>query len=234
MHTVQDSTDRERTAIRQRSKTSASPAIGGLSISALDHAAKACVLLACLAPLLVLCERWLGGGDLDLGTNPVETLTNETGVWSLRLLWVVLIITPLRKWLGWSWLISLRRQIALTSFLYGVLHLLIYLVFEMEFDWGDILHDIGKRPFILAGVLALLIMIPLAITSTNAMIKRLGGRNWKRLHRLTYAAAVLVAFHYLLLVKQDITRPGIYILLLALMFVARLEEKKRPSASPRS
>lgn len=232
MSTIKNSSVAASGASSQRNNTQKSRLVSGISIGALDHAAKAAVLMACLTPLLILCERWVGGGDL--GTNPVETLTNETGVWSLRLLWVVLLITPLRKWLGWSWLISLRRQIALTSFLYGVLHLLIYLVFEMEFDWGDILHDIGKRPFILAGVLALLIMIPLAITSTNAMIKRLGGRNWKRLHRLTYAAAVLVAFHYLLLVKQDITRPGIYILLLALMFVARLEEKKRPSASPRS
>lgn len=205
--------------------------MGKLTLQSLEHSVKALVMFISLIPLMILCEQWLGQ---ELGANPVETLTNETGLWSLRLFWVVMVVTPLRKWLGWYWLVTIRRQIALTSFLYGCLHLLIYMVFEMEFDWGDIIKDIGKRPFILAGVLCLAIMVPLAITSTNSMIKRLGGKNWKRLHRLTYVAAILAALHYLLLVKQDITNPGIYILLLAMMFMARLEDKKkrRPITTP--
>lgn len=187
----------------------------------IDLANQALALL-CLLPLLALSLRYANRG---LGPNPVETLTSQTGAWGLRLLWITLAISPLRQLTGWHWLIRLRRVLALFGFLYASLHLLVYLVFDQEFSPAGIFDDLRWRPYILAGFAAFLCLAPLAITSTDAMIKRLGGRNWRNLHRLTYAAAGLAALHFLLLVKRDISEPAIYVVLLAVLFMARLRKQ---------
>jgi methionine sulfoxide reductase heme-binding subunit len=157
-----------------------------------------------------------------LGANPAEALINESGLWSLRLLWFTLAVTPLRKITGWHWLVRLRRIPGLFCFFYGLLHLLFYLVFEQAFDVAGIITDIIQKLYIAVGFAAFLMLLPLAMTSTDAMKRRLGGRNWRNLHRLTYVAAIASAFHYLLLVKRDINSPAIYIVLLALLFLLRL------------
>jgi sulfoxide reductase heme-binding subunit YedZ len=182
------------------------------------------LVLLCLLPLLMLSFRYAGKG---LGPNPVETLAGDTGAWALRLLWISLAVSPLRQLTGWHWLVRLRRVPALFGFFYAGLHLLVYLVFEQEFDAAGVFDDIRHRPYILAGFAAFLCLTPLAITSTDAMIKRLGGRKWRTLHRLSYAAAILAALHFLLLVKRDITEPAIYIALLGALFLARL--RKHPA-----
>lgn len=187
----------------------------------IDLANQALVLI-CLLPLLALSIRYAGKG---LGPNPVETLTGDSGAWALRLLWITLAVTPLRQLTGWHWLVRLRRIPALFGFFYASLHLLVYLVFEHEFAAAGVLDDIRHRPYILVGFAAFLCLTPLAITSTDAMIKRLGGRKWRNLHRLTYAAAILAALHFLLLVKRDITEPAIYITLLCGLFLARLHRR---------
>ena len=172
-----------------------------------------------LLPALYLLR---GALTNSLGVNPAETLINDSGLWSLRLLWLVLAITPLRKITGWHGLIRLRRVPALFCFFYGCLHLLFYLVFEQAFDFAGIIADISQKPYITVGFAAILMLTPLAVTSTDAMKRRLGGRNWRNLHRLTYVAAIAAAFHYLLLVKRDIGPPAMYIVLLALLFLLRL------------
>lgn len=176
-------------------------------------------LTLCLLPFLYL----LWGATLgSLGINPVETLTQTTGSWSLRLLWLTLCNTPVRHLTGWNWLIRLRRIPALCCFFYAGLHLLTYLVFEHELDFHAIFAEVAQKPYLILGGMAFLCLTPLAITSTDAMMRRLGGKNWRNLHRLTYVAAIAAAGHYLLLVKRDISAPSAYILILALLFYLRL------------
>lgn len=175
---------------------------------------KPLVFVACLWPLLSLA--WL-----DLGVNPVETLTHHTGLWGLRLLLLTLTITPLRRLTGWNRLIRYRRMLGLFAFFYAVLHVGVYLVFDQFFDLEGILDDLGKRPYISVGFLAFLLLIPLAVTSTNAMIRRL-GRRWQPLHRLVYITAGLAVLHYLWLVKADLRAPLGYAALLAVLLGSRL------------
>lgn len=183
----------------------------------------------CLLPFLYLL--W-GATVGTLGVNPVETLTATTGTWSLRLLWLTLCNTPLRNFTGWNWLIRLRRIPALFCFFYACLHLLTYLVFEHEFDFVEIVADMAQKPYLIAGGLAFLCLMPLAVTSTDLMMRRLGGKNWRNLHRLTYLAAIAAAGHYLLLVKRDISEPSVYVIILALLFYLRMS--KPPSWSQRT
>jgi sulfoxide reductase heme-binding subunit YedZ len=185
------------------------------------------LILLGLLPLAVLAWRYAGRG---LGPNPVETLAGATGQWALRLLWLTLAVTPLRQLTGWHWLVRLRRVPALFGFLYACLHALVYLLFDHEFELAGIWNDLRQRPFVLAGFASFLCLAPLAATSTDAMIKRLGGRKWRHLHRLAYVAAALAALHFLLLVKRDIGEPAVYILLLALLYGARLRKR---AARPR-
>jgi sulfoxide reductase heme-binding subunit YedZ len=182
--------------------------------------------LPCLALLIGLATH-------GLGANPVEKLTQATGIWSLRLLWITLAITPLRVLTGWQWLARLRRIPALFGFFYACLHTLIYLTFEVEFAMTDIILDIVQKPYIATGATAFIIMIPLAFTSTDAMMRRLGGKNWRNLHRTTYLAAIIAAMHYLFLVKRDITAPAIYILILLLMFAFRVAKASKRSIRAR-
>ncbi|MFM8332433.1 MAG: sulfite oxidase heme-binding subunit YedZ [Candidatus Methylumidiphilus sp.] len=187
------------------------------------------LFLACLLPFARLLAGWLTD---DLAPDPVEDITHTTGLWSLRLLLLMLVVSPLKRHTGWNWLMRLRRTLALYAFFYAVLHVLAYLVFEQYFDGPEILKDATRRPYVMAGWVAFLCMVPLAVTSTNAMMKRLGGRNWKRLHQLTYLIAVAAVLHYFWLVKQDTTAPAGYAVALAVLLCLRLAAAPRPSTAP--
>ena len=175
---------------------------------------KALVFVAALGPL-----AWLGWGAWShaLGANPIEAITRETGTWTLRFLVLSLAITPLRRITGWNDATRFRRMLGLFAFFYGSLHLLTYLWLDQFFDWPAIVKDVYKRPFITAGAAGFVLMLPLALTSTAGMIRRLGGRAWRRLHRLAYLAAMAGVVHYWWLVKADIRRPRLYAVLLAIL-----------------
>ncbi len=174
---------------------------------------KPLVFCVSLLPLIWLC--WLAWQD-RLGANPVETLSHRTGDWSLRFLLLTLAVTPLRRLSGWNWLLKFRRMLGLFAFFYVCLHLGVYLIFDQFFDPSAILEDIAKRPYITVGFAGFLLLIPLAATSTNGMIKRL-GRNWQRLHRLVYLIGMLGVVHYWWLVKADISEPLLYAGLLTML-----------------
>ena len=159
-----------------------------------------------LLPLLWLV--WLGA-NRGLGANPVETITHHTGEWGLRFLLITLMITPARRLTGWNGLQRLRRMLGLFAFFYICLHFATFLIFDHFFNLQTILEDIIKRPYITVGFAAFVLLIPLAITSTNAMMKRL-GRHWQRLHRLVYIIGILGVLHFLWLVKADLLEPLIY------------------------
>ena len=157
----------------------------------------------------------------QLGANPFEVLTRDTGVWTLRLLLLTLFITPLRSILRQSWPLQLRRMLGLFSFFYACLHLLTYLWFDQFFAWQEIVNDIIERPFITVGISAWLLLLPLAVTSTNAMMRRL-GRRWKQLHRSIYLIAILGVVHFIWLVKADLREPLIYAGILIFLLGYRL------------
>lgn len=157
-----------------------------------------------------------------LGVNPAEYITRSLGDWALRFLLMTLAVTPIRRITGWHWLARLRRMLGLYTFFYAVVHFSCYISFDMVFDVADILKDIAKRPFITVGVICLLLMLPLAVTSTNGMVKRLGARRWTLLHRLIYIIAPLAVLHFWWMVKKDITEPAIYAAILALLLAYRL------------
>lgn len=165
----------------------------------------------------------------DLGANPIETINRYTGDWTLRFLLLTLAITPLRKLSGWHVVIRLRRMLGLFAFFYASLHFLSWIWLDQYFDIQAILKDVAKRPFITLGFTCFVLLIPLAVTSTNAMVRRLGGRNWQRLHQLVYFIATGGVIHFLWLVKSDITQPLIYGLLLAVLLGFRLWDSRRRS-----
>lgn len=169
----------------------------------------------CLLPLVVLLFS-------DLGANPVEALTHATGDWALRFLLITLAINPLRRVSGWGDLVRLRRMLGLYAFFYACLHVVIYAGLDRGLQWERIWDDVLKRPYITVGFSVFVMLIPLALTSTNGMMRRLGGRRWRRLHRLVYPAAVGAVLHFLWLVKADLREPLIYFALLLLLFTARL------------
>ena len=191
------------------------------------------VFVVCLVPLILLIWRGVSGG---LTANPIEDITHRTGDWTLRFLLVALAITPLRRVLGWSALASYRRMVGLFAFFYAVLHLSTYLVLDFFFAFDLILDDIVERRFITAGFAGFVLLVPLALTSTTGMIRRLGGQRWRRLHRLVYAAAVAGVVHYLWLVKIDIGPPLVYAAVLALLLGIRLwfRYARRPAGAPAS
>lgn len=158
----------------------------------------------------------------QLGANPIEVVTRDSGVWALRFLLLTLCLTPIRWLTGISQIIRFRRMMGLFVFFYAVLHMLLYLWLDQFFDWSEIWKDIIKRPFITIGFISFVLLLPLALTSTNAMMKRLGGQRWKQLHKLTYPLAGLACLHFLMLVKADITEPLIYIVILALLMAVRI------------
>ncbi|MGH7844040.1 MAG: sulfite oxidase heme-binding subunit YedZ [Candidatus Binatia bacterium] len=179
---------------------------------------KSMVFLLCLLPLVLL--GWDGYTD-NLGANPIETITRATGKWTLNLLLVTLAITPLRKISGWQSLIKFRRMLGLFAFFYACLHFTTYVWLDQFFEIPSMVKDIVKRPFITVGFASFALLIPLAVTSTSGMIRRLGKR-WKQLHRLVYASATGGVLHFLWLVKADIRRPVLYGGILALLLACRL------------
>ncbi len=207
--------------------------------------AKPALFLGSLSP-----AAWLLVAALTarLSANPLADITNETGVWTLRFLCITLAMTPLRRVTGWNGAIRFRRMLGLFAFFYGSLHLLTYVVADrlasLDFPAGIVawqtvsavaratLSDVVKRPFITLGFSAWLCMLPLAITSTAGMIRRLGGRRWQLLHRLTYAAAVAAVLHYWWLVKADLRRPAAYALVVGLLLAFRAWWWARSTKAP--
>jgi methionine sulfoxide reductase heme-binding subunit len=179
--------------------------------------AKPLVFLLCLAPLALLVARTVTD---DLGANPVEAITHATGAWALRLLLVTLAMTPIKRLIGQPWPIRFRRMLGLFAFFYAALHLLTYLWLDQGFDGQAILEDLIKRPYITLGFTAFVLLLPLALTSTRAMVRRL-GRRWKTLHRAVYAVAILGVLHFAWLVKADLFEPVTYGLVLAVLLAAR-------------
>lgn len=180
---------------------------------------KFAVFLLCLAPLANLVAAFLRG---RLGVNPIETITHSTGTWTLVFLLVTLAVTPLRRLSGWNWLLRLRRMLGLYAFFYACLHLVTYVWLDQFFDAQAIVKDIVKRPFITVGFAAWVLLVPLAATSANAMVRWLGGKQWLALHRLVYAIAVLGVLHYWWLVKRDVTKPAWYAVVLTVLLGFRL------------
>lgn len=180
-------------------------------------------LLGCY-PLLRLIFLGLSDG---LGTNPVEFITHSTGTWTLVGLMLTLTVTPLRQLTGWHSLIRVRRMLGLFSFFYACLHFITYIWLDQFFDVGAILKDVYKRPFITVGFTAFVLLIPLALTSSNGMIRRLGAKRWQMLHRLVYVIAILGVLHYAWLVKKDLTQPLIYAGVLALLLGWRVVHRLR-------
>ena len=194
---------------------------------------KPLVFILCAVPTGQLAYRAYIG---DLGANPIETITRFTGSWALIFLLISLAVTPLRRLTGKNELIKFRRMLGLFAFFYASLHLATYIGLDLFFDFSAIGKDIVKRPYITVGFTAFLLMVPLAVTSTAAMIRRLGKR-WQQLHRLVYLAAIAGVVHFYWLVKADITRPVQYGAVLALLLGFRIVTKWRPgifAKSPRS
>ena len=174
--------------------------------------------LLCVLPLLRLLALGVSGG---LGANPIEFITRSTGTWTLVGLLVTLSITPLRRLTGRADLVRFRRMLGLFAFFYACLHFVTYIWLDQFFDAAAIARDIVKRPFITVGFTAFVLLIPLAATSTHAMMHRL-GRRWQQLHRLIYPIAMLGVIHFLWLVKKDLTEPLIFGAVLALLLLLRL------------
>jgi len=180
---------------------------------------KVVVFLACLVPLGRLAWKALNDG---LGANPIQVITFSTGTWTLVFLLTTLSITPLRRLTRQLWLIQFRRLIGLFAFFYACLHFATYIWLDKFFDLHEVVKDVGKRPFITAGFTAFVLLIPLAATSARGMIARLGGKNWRRLHRLIYVSAVAGVVHYIWLVKKDEQVPIAFACVLGALLLYRL------------
>jgi sulfoxide reductase heme-binding subunit YedZ len=208
---------------------------------------KPVVFLTALVPFGWLVWAGLTG---NLSANPLEDLTNETGLWTLRFLCITLALTPIRRLTGWHSVIRFRRMTGLFAFFYGTMHFMTYVIADrfagLDFPDGivsmttlrglamSVGEDIYKRPFITIGFTALTLMAPLALTSTAGMIRRLGGRRWQALHRLIYASAIAAVVHYWWLVKADLRSPQRYALILGALLMFRLVWARRQAAAPRS
>jgi sulfoxide reductase heme-binding subunit YedZ len=199
---------------------------------------KPAVFAAALLPLLGLAAgvaleanpdlapNMPGVKGLELGANPVETIQDTTGIWALRFLLITLALTPLRWFTGQAWLVQFRRMLGLFAFTYALLHFSNYLLLDRALDFSEIVPDIAKRPYITLGFTALLLLVPLAVTSTAGWRRRLGAR-WEKLHRLIYVIAILACWHFWWQVKEDITEPLVYCLILAALFGVRLWRARR-------
>lgn len=172
-----------------------------------------------LVPLGLLGFDALRG---NLGANPIEFFLRTTGVLTLIFLLITLAVTPLRKYFGWNNLVKFRRMLGLYAFFYGFLHLITYSIFDKSLSLSAIASDVWQRPFIAVGMLAFFLLIPLAVTSTNSMIKRLGGKNWTRLHKSTYLIAVLGVIHFWMIVKSDVFYPALFGIVLAVLLFYRI------------
>ncbi len=185
---------------------------------------KAGVWIVCLLPLAFLLY-WTSTGNLT--ANPISFVTNHLGQWTFRLLLASLAMTPLRVLFGISWPISLRRLLGLFAFSYACLHFSIWILVDHFFNWDQMIADIVKRRYITVGMLALTLLVPLAVTSTNAMVRRLGGAAWRRLHRLIYVVGALASLHFLWLAKKGRIDPYVYAAILSLLLGIRLWDAVR-------
>jgi sulfoxide reductase heme-binding subunit YedZ len=179
---------------------------------------KPIVFLACLVPVGRLAWKAYNSA---LGANPIQVITWSTGTWTLAFLLITLSVTPLRKLTRQYWLIQYRRMLGLFAFFYGSLHFLTYIWLDQFFDWHSVTKDVVKRPFITVGFTAFVLMIPLALTSTQWSIRQL-GKKWQALHRLIYLTAILGVIHYIWLVKKDIRKPVIYACVLGALLSYRV------------
>ena len=198
------------------------------------RALKLVLFLLCLLPLGKLALETFAVAGLSLGANPVEELLHRLGKWGLNFLLITLAVTPLRRLSGWTWLLRFRRMLGLFAFFYVTLHFLVYAGLDQRFDPAAILEDVAERPYITLGMTALLLLLPLALTSTRAMMRRL-GRRWQPLHRLVYPITILGVWHFYWQVKLDTLEPLIYAAILAALLGFRLVRRGRDrAAGPRS
>jgi sulfoxide reductase heme-binding subunit YedZ len=182
---------------------------------------KPVLFLLCLLPLAFLLLRAFEVAGFGLGANPIEELLHELGRWGLKFLLLSLSITPLRRWTGWNWLLRFRRMLGLFAFFYIILHFLTYAVLDQSLDVAAIVEDVIKRPYITLGMTGLLFLIPLAVTSTKGMMRRLGKR-WQKLHRLVYVIAIVGVWHFYWQVKLDTLEASMYALVLAVLLATRV------------
>jgi sulfoxide reductase heme-binding subunit YedZ len=195
---------------------------------------KPVVFASCLGPFSWLVYNAFWG---DLGVNPVETITNETGIWTLRLLAVTIAITPIRWLTKWNPIINFRRMVGLFAFFYGTIHFSIYFILDRSLMFDGLWDDIVKRPYITVGFTAFVLMIPLALTSTKGWIRRLGGQKWNLLHKLVYVSASLGVLHYWWKVKLDVTNPMVYAAIVAVLLgwrVLRAINKRQAASAART
>jgi sulfoxide reductase heme-binding subunit YedZ len=195
-----------------------------------ERALKTLVFIGASIPVVLLLAGIAGVAGQSLGPNPIREMLHVTGKTSLNLLMITLMVTPTRIVTGWVALQAVRRTLGLFAFAYAVLHFLIYAVLELDLDFSDLSREIVRRPFIIVGMIALLALIPLAVTSTNRMMRQL-GRRWQTLHRLIYPIASLGVWHYYWQVKADIREPLIYAGILAVLLGYRIWLRRR-RASP--
>ncbi len=186
--------------------------------------------LLVIVPALVLVAQLL----LDqLGAEPIEALEHASGKWALRLLAASLAVTPLVRLTGWGWLVAQRRFLGLATFFWALGHLSVYIVLDQFFDWPEIVKDVLKHLYITLGMLAFVLMIPLALTSTKSSIKRLGGKRWNQLHRLVYVSAIAGCVHFLWAVKKDLAEPMLYAAVFVVLFALRVILRKTGPRPPR-
>jgi methionine sulfoxide reductase heme-binding subunit len=194
---------------------------------------KPVVFVACLVPIGWLVCGGLGLFGQSLGPDPIKFTLHAIGKTALNILLITLLVTPVRHLAQWPHVVRIRRMLGLFAFFYALLHFTIYLVLDQELDVASVIKDIVKRPYITVGFTALVILLPLAITSTNKMMRRL-GRRWQTLHRWVYAAAMLSVVHYYWQVKRDVREPLIYAAILAVLLGYRLVRRLRQPARPAS
>jgi len=184
---------------------------------------KPVVFTLCLVPLILLIVRGFTGG---LGANPIEFTIRYLGDWALRFLLIALAVTPVRLLTGWNIVARLRRMLGLFAFFYVCLHMLAYIGLDQFFDFAAIWKDIIKRIYITIGMAAFVMLLALAVTSTDGMARRLGGKAWRRLHKLVYPAAVAAVIHYMLMIKAGYLEAAVYAVILALLLAIRLFKKR--------
>ncbi|MEY4932760.1 MAG: hypothetical protein RLZZ403_1080 [Pseudomonadota bacterium] len=203
----------------------------------IDRIYKPALFVLCLVPFLRTAAGAFGIAGQSLGVNPVEDILHSFGEWALRFLVLTLLMTPLRDVTGKPWLLSFRRMLGLYAFFYTLMHFTVWFALDREFNLGGVVEDVLKRPFITIGFLAFVLLIPLAVTSTNGMMRRL-GRRWKSLHRLVYPIAILGVWHFYWLVKADVREPLVYAAIFAVLLGWRVwkarQRRTRAAATSRS
>ncbi|MFW2403166.1 MAG: sulfite oxidase heme-binding subunit YedZ [Gammaproteobacteria bacterium] len=200
------------------------------SLRTINRYGKPAVFIACLIPLTILLLRVFEIGSFRLGPNPIEDIQDTLGEWGLRFLLLTLAVTPLRYAIGQAWPVQFRRMLGLFAFTYCALHFLNYLVLDHRFDLDRIVEDVIERPFITIGFVALLAMIPLAVTSTSGWRRKL-GRNWVTLHKLVYGIAAAGCWHFFMQVKKDLTEPLVYVAILVVLLGVRVVHDARRTAA---